>query len=81
MRNKVINEIINEQQNAVFLMRNKLLPSLIEVFIIYNQSTGLSTAVFSLLLITSSREQNRIKDFLLEFFISNYNFTSFCITL
>ena len=39
-------------------MRNQLLQSLIQVFIIYIQSTVLSTAVFILLLITSSGEQN-----------------------
>jgi hypothetical protein len=59
VRNKVINKIINEKHNAVFLMRNQLLLSLIQVFIIYIQSTVFSTAVFSLLLITSSGEQNR----------------------
>jgi hypothetical protein len=42
----------------LFLMRNQLLQSLIQAFIIYIQSTVLSTAVLRLLLITSSGEQN-----------------------
>ena len=39
-------------------MRNQILQALLQVFITYLQSSELSTAVFSLLLITSSGEQN-----------------------